>query len=343
MGAQVNPWGALGLLAIAVVLVSYVSTKGLVHSARWLGLIQVPNARSSHVRPTPQGGGLAIIAGCAVGLLGMWNFAGLENMDELVEFFALSVGLAAVGLIDDLRDLPAWPRLLAQSLACLGLLWLSGLFEGWWGAMAVVLMGVWWLNLFNFMDGLDGLAASQAMFMLSAAMLLVIKFHPETAVIPNLVWGAVVVSSCLGFILLNWSPARIFLGDVGSTWLGFVVMGFAIDTVSQGWLCTSTWMVLGALFIVDASETLQHRVLAGESILQAHRSHTYQRLARKLGQHAPVTWAYLALNFFLILPLAYITMWSSSNGWWVVVGLYLALFTLVRQLRTNARFGLAKD
>ncbi len=283
-----------------------------------LGLVAVPNARSSHQRPTPHGGGLGLVL--AGTLAGGW-LAWQSGMTLLGEVLVLAAVLALVGLRDDLHPMPARVRFAVQAAVCTGLLGLLGLA----GAplfllLTALLAGLWWVNLFNFMDGIDGLAAAQALFMLAAAALLSAWGHPERLPQPLWVMMPCLAAAAAGFLLINWPPAKIFMGDVGSTWIAFMIFALALLSILAGWLHAFTWLILGCGFIVDASVTLGVRILTGQRWTEAHRSHAYQRLARRWQSHGRVTLGMAAFNLLWLMPLAAIVQRAPQWG--------LALLTL---------------
>jgi len=215
-------------------------------------------------------------------------------------------------LLDDRRTLPAAVRLAAHLAAALwALAWLGGLPPlrigdqlvtlGALGTILGALGIVWVLNLFNFMDGIDGLAASEATFIAwSGAVLAGPVSVGNGAAAAAAVFGA----SCLGFLRWNWPPARIFMGDVGSGFAGYVIAVLALGTARHDPIGLWTWLVLGGAFFVDATVTLLRRLLRGERAYEAHRSHAYQWLARRWGSHGTVTLAVLTVNILWLLPCA---------------------------------------
>jgi Fuc2NAc and GlcNAc transferase len=220
-----------------------------------------------------------------------------------------------------------------QVAVCAGLLFLlsdlpsisfsTGLnFEisGWFLSGLLLLAGVWWINLFNFMDGIDGIAGAQAVFMLLGGAVLSALANAE--VISSPVWMLMlcVVAATVGFLLLNWPPAKIFMGDVGSTWLAFMVFALALLSVQVGWLSYATWLVLAAVFVTDATVTLLTRLLRGDRWYEAHRNHAYQKLARRWGGHRPVTLCAVAVNMLWPAPLAgACTAWPQWAFWWLLL------------------------
>jgi Fuc2NAc and GlcNAc transferase len=156
------------------------------------------------------------------------------------------------------------------------------------------------------MDGIDGIAAAQAIFMLAAAVWLCLE--ASVPMNPTLWWLVALAAATVGFLALNWPPARIFMGDVGSTYLGFMIAWAALGTIGAGWMNLWQWLVLSALFVTDATLTLIRRLLRGEKIFEAHRLHAYQHLSRRWGGHLPVTVLAVAINVVWLLPLA----WSAG-------------------------------
>ena len=263
-------------------------------------LIDPVTARSSHSVPTPRGGGLGLVAG----LLPAWMIAGLGGLDLAIAMLAASIsGMAALGWWDDHADLPATRRLAMQFLlASLGL-WATGIpsvlhLGPWTMVVPVWLVGglalvgaVWMVNLCNFMDGIDGIAGGQGCVAGAAAgaLLGLVGADPRLA---GLGWAA--AGACAGFLWWNRPPARIFMGDVGSTALG---LGFAMLVLTQlrAGIPLDLALLPLAPFVLDATTTLVRRTWRRERLSQAHRSHLYQRLARHWGSHLPVTGVYLAL------------------------------------------------
>ncbi len=276
---------------------------------RWalrVGRIDVPGARSSHAVATPTGGGAGIVAGCLAALAAAFALGDVRGDWLLV--FGLALGMAALGHADDRRALPVLPRLLGQCGAAAAVM-LCALAESGQGSgaagLALLAIGllalVWLVNAFNFMDGIDGLAASQAAFMAGAAAWLLAQ---DAGLNDSVLLLAGVAAAALGFLVLNWPPARIFMGDTGSQPLGLLLGAAGAVTVARGELSLAVWAILWAAFLADATLTLLHRAWRGEPLMQAHRDHAYQRLARRRGAHRPVTLGAIALNLCWLLPLA---------------------------------------
>lgn len=293
------------------------------------GMLDVPNTRSSHSRPTPRGGGLAMVLAIALGLMGLGSWSAVDAGIFLLPGIA-GMGVAGIGYLDDKRSVPAMPRfgvhLLAATIAAATLLNQSEalpLVDGvpGWLALAISVLGiVWSINLFNFMDGIDGIAGSQAVFVAGAAAMLA---SPDA----NAWTGACALTAGagLGFLAWNWPPAKIFMGDVGSGFLGFWLAILALGMHLAGTLSLWTSITLGSVFIADSTVTLIRRLIRAERWYQAHRSHAYQRLARRWASHLKVTGLLWGINLFFILPLAGVSAFWPQTGIWIACAVLLAL------------------
>jgi len=269
-----------------------------------LTILDVPNARSSHAVATPRGGGLAIVAAFAGGIALAWagGFGALFRGGEFLVFCAAALSIAAVSLYDDFCTLPAKVRLLAQSAAAMLAMYggmvvehlpLLGGFD--LGVLAYPLTLLWMVglvNAYNFIDGLDGFAAATAV--IAAAFL---AFIAALAGNEQVLWMAMLLSAASGgFLLFNWQPARIFMGDVGSTFIGFCFAAMAVIAARAGAGHIDIFVVPLLLFhfLFDAVFTFLRRLVAGENVFSAHRSHLYQLLNRMGWSHRRAATAYAA-------------------------------------------------
>ena len=322
------------LLLFISALISWGITMLIVFYAPRLGLVQAPNYRSSHKKITPHGGGIAIVVSTVI--FSVWLL--WDDSDTYFIYWS-AIGLALVvalkGLIDDIFQLSAVLRLVIQFLVCIALLATLFIlpsksldvittFPMWLSLLLVLFAGVWWLNLFNFMDGIDGLAASEAVFMLAGAVFLITIIHDDNPLEKTiLIWMLCLIASIAGFLLLNWFPAKIFMGDTGSLFLAFVILFLALFTVSLRWMTYASWAILGAVFICDASVTLFRRVIWGERVTEAHRSHAYQCLAIHWESHAKVTLWIMVFNLCWLLPLAWFTLaYPAQMYLWMTLGYF---------------------
>jgi Fuc2NAc and GlcNAc transferase len=232
------------------------------------------------------------------------------------------IAIAAVGYLDDRWQLTARTRLavhLAAAVFVIALLggipapelvrW--GLGGFWIGFAFAVLVVVWGTNLFNFMDGIDGIAASEAIFVSTAGAYLNWLDGGDSGVTAVMVCLSAATAGCL---IWNWPPARIFMGDVGSGFLGFMVTVLMISACNRGSVPIEVLPILGGVFVVDATVTLIRRFMRGDRWLEAHRMHAYQHLARKWQGHKPVTLLVIAINLGWLLPWAYVANRFSTNA-----------------------------
>jgi Fuc2NAc and GlcNAc transferase len=283
-------------------------------------LLDVPNERSSHSIPTPRGGGLAIALVVSAALPALVLSGALE-WRTAVALLAAGGAVAWIGWIDDRRGVAPGTRfgvqvvavlLILLGTASLGPLDMPGLppiAPLHYAAAAFAL--AWLINLFNFMDGIDGIAGAEAVFF-SIGLGLCLQLQGVEADV-TMPLAALVGAATLGFLAWNWPPARIFMGDVGSGFLGLALGALALlahrETGLNLWVPT----ILLGVFVTDATVTLLRRAARGERWYAAHRSHAYQWLARRHGAHRPVTIATIGLNVLWLLPLALLA--TRHPGW----------------------------
>jgi Fuc2NAc and GlcNAc transferase len=273
-----------------------------------------PNERSSHTAPTPRGGGLAMLVAALVALaVGV-----LIHIVQVRHALALAPGIAILGVIgwlDDHGGLSARVRLAAHLLAAvIALAALGGVPEmqvgigtvhlGIFGSVFAAIGIVWSINLFNFMDGIDGIAGSQALLIFGIMGEL---FHLRGDESLAIISGCFAAASA-GFLYWNWPPARIFMGDVASGALGFMIAALAIAGERGHSVPITAVSILGGVFVGDATLTLVRRLRRGERPADAHRDHAYQRIARAWGSHRPVTVAAAGLTLLLGLLAAAATL-----------------------------------
>ena len=294
------PW----VVALAGV-VSWVIAGGVRRYAIARALLDVPNDRSSHTTATPRGGGIAI---AVVTMLGVALAAAAGWISTALAAAIVGGGslVATVGWIDDRRGLSAPVRAIAHVVSAgWALYWLHGLPAlqlgieviplGWVGGIAAAVGIVWMTNLYNFMDGIDGLASGEATIIGGfVGALLAAAGHPGLATVAWLV-----AASSAGFLVWNWAPAKLFMGDVGSGFLGFVLAVLAVASENMRAVPLLTWVTLSSAFVVDATATLVRRVLHGEQWYSAHRRHAYQRAVQGWMSHRRVTTIVLVLDVAL--------------------------------------------
>ncbi|MCX7945657.1 MAG: hypothetical protein N2557_01600 [Hydrogenophilus sp.] len=294
--------------------------------AQW-GWVARPSERSSHQQPTPTGGGVGfVIGGTAAALL--LAAAGKWPMGTAVAGWGAL--LAMVGAADDRYPLSPWLRLAVQAACVAGVVG-AGVEEWDLKAAAAWVLGVAWVNFFNFMDGIDGLAGSEGVFLLTAGALLAVSSAGEMA--SGLGWWmATCAAGVAGFLVVNWPPARVFMGDLGSTWLGLAIWAGVWETVAAEWVPAATWAILLGVFVTDAAITLAVRLGRGARFYEAHRSHAYQRLSRRWQErtagHRWVTVGAMAINGGWLLPLAVGSFWFREWGWILTAVAYAPLVAI---------------
>jgi UDP-N-acetylmuramyl pentapeptide phosphotransferase/UDP-N-acetylglucosamine-1-phosphate transferase len=296
---------AAGVSGILCWLVTY----GIRSLAPLLGFVDIPNERSSHQNPTARGGGVAFVISTSLITFAAADWANLAILPGTSSLFCGAVIIAAVSLADDRWHLPILVRFSAHVIGALILIsgvgwmdsfrspWGGGIPLGWWGLPLALLWIVGLTNAFNFMDGIDGLAAGQAA-MTTAVMAWLAFLRNNDFVL----WAmAIMAGSVLGFLMHNWPPARIFMGDVGSAFLGFMFAGWAIVAGGENPepLPFFAWAVMLAPFLLDTIVTLAIRIVHKKRWYEAHREHIYQRLVRNGWSHRAVTGLYLAVSAFL--------------------------------------------
>ena len=303
-------------------------------------LMDVPNARSSHSIPTPRGGGVAIVG---VFLLTALYLAVIGSIDwhSAWVFIVSGGGVAILGFLDDHGHIAARWRLLGHFSAAVFAVFLLGgippivafgfsLNLMWFGSLIAVLYLVWMLNLYNFMDGIDGLASIEAICVCCGAALAawLSGFH-------ELVWTPLLLAAAvMGFLYWNFPPARIFMGDAGSGFLGITL---GILSLQASWANSTflyVWLILLGVFIVDATVTLLRRLVRGDKVYEAHRSHAYQFASRHFGSHRVVTLTVAAINIGWLLPWALAVAVLGVDGLIALILAYLPLVFLA--LKFNA-------
>jgi len=296
--------------AIAAAIMSWLICAAIKTNAQKWRLVDIPNVRSSHVLPTPRGGGLGIVVAFYVAVIVLVAGGGKGATSLLLLLPALPIAL--LGFIDDFKPLGVRLRLLVQLACATAIVLLAGRdFSGgpisW--LVTVVALGyvAWLINLYNFMDGIDGIAVTEAMTVLAGAVM-ISWWH--SGHIENYGW-LLLLAACGGFLLWNWSPAKLFMGDVGSTFLGAVLAAWSLDSSS---VPLASWLILMAAFIADASYTLVRRGRQREPVWQAHRSHLYQQLAQRWHSHARVCRVLILVNLCWLLPLAGVAAYLGATG-----------------------------
>jgi UDP-N-acetylmuramyl pentapeptide phosphotransferase/UDP-N-acetylglucosamine-1-phosphate transferase len=293
-------WLPFLLFALGALGAAWAGTGAVLHLLKKRAILDHPNERSSHATPTPHGAGLALVPVVLVA----WSMAAAlaGTLTLYGSLFAAALVLAAVSWRDDLRGLGALPRLAVQAAAvAVGMAVLPGpgaVFQGllpeWLDLVAAGFLWLWFINLFNFMDGIDGLAGTEA-----ACIGAGLYFVTMAGAWPGEVglYALVIAAAALGFLQWNWHPARIFLGDVGSVPLGYLIGWLLLGAAAHGlWPAA---LLLPLYYLADATLTLLSRLRRRQVIWRAHRDHYYQQAVRRGLGHDTVVRAVLGVNLVL--------------------------------------------
>lgn len=328
--------------SLAIALASWWLTGRVRRYALAGSLLDIPNERSSHRLPTPRGGGLAIVFVVLGSLLGL-ALVGIVEWPLTWALLGAGGLVAVIGFLDDHRHVPVRWRLGCHFLAAgWALGWLGGLAPvallGWEvdleeaGFLLGLLYLVWMLNLFNFMDGIDGIAALETISVcVGGALVYLCVGAGQSAMVEWLL-----ACAALGFLIWNFPPARIFLGDAGSGFIGVVLGILSLQAAWQAPQLLWSWLILLGVFIVDATFTLLRRLLGGEPVYQPHRSHAYQKAARRYAGHLPVTLTVGAINLFWLLPLALMVALRMVEGVLALLIAYAPLLSIALWWRAGS-------
>lgn len=284
-------------------------------------LVDLPDSRRSHAVPTPRGGGLAMAAG--LGLAGLFLVLRYGQGWSLLLLFMLLSGL---GWLDDRHDLNVVWRLLVQlAIASFAVISVGvpaviefgplSVASGPLLTMLAIVAVVWLINLHNFMDGSDGLAAGQGIW---SGLAFGLAFSLSQAWFEALVAFSL-TGACLGFLYWNRPPARVFMGDSGSLLLGGSVAWLALSGAASGTVGVLTSAIICSLFVVDASATLLRRMMAGQRWYNPHRSHAYQRLITSGWSHGRVLALYGLINGLIVLPMFLIGLFHPELEFWLTM------------------------
>jgi UDP-N-acetylmuramyl pentapeptide phosphotransferase/UDP-N-acetylglucosamine-1-phosphate transferase len=330
----------------AALLVSAGLTHRFLRSGSVFHILDHPNARSLHIRAVPRSGGIAIVTGIVVA----GAFTRLDQVlpDTAPGLFAGGILVAVISLCEDRWGVAAPVRLLFHFLAAL-LLVRGGLslatfhvpgivveWPAWLATLATLLFVVWMINLYNFMDGMDGLAGGMAMFGFGAYAVLGYRAGDPVFTVASLV----VAAAAVGFLLFNFPPARCFMGDTGSSTLGFLAAAFALWGSYQWIIPIWISLLVFSPFVVDATITLLRRIRRCERFWEAHDTHHYQRLVRAGWTHRRTVMSAYALMAFCAMGAA-VALRAPVPGRWAVLGTvacaYVLIIRAIRRVEERAR------
>lgn len=325
---------ALVIILLASFLIALLGT-GI--TRRWLlarAVLDLPNARSNHAVPTPRGGGIAVTAAILLplGLAFLWH-----SPDQLW-LLLITLALAVLSFLDDTRGLPILPRFGAQILAvAFGLARLPHplLFDWlppWLDGIAAALLWLWCINAVNFMDGIDGITAVETLGIAAGTALALFLALPTLLAFPHQMHGIASVlmllacalgGAMLGFLRWNWHKAKIFLGDVGSVPLGYLLGFLLLGLAATGHGAIA--LILPAYYAVDATFTLLARIARGHKPWEAHSQHAYQTAVRAGASHAKVSMCIATLNFGLVILAAAVATHTMPE----MLGIAIAYFAAI--------------
>lgn len=293
--------------------------------------VDTPNARSAHLENTPTGAGFVLILVYLLFLWLIWSIGYAMPEDSLFfEIWPVLLGIGLVGFIDDLHPVPWLLRISAHVLAAVWVVFFTGfptlnlgsltIDLQWAGLLFGIIAIVWLLNLYNFMDGIDGFASGEAIFVLLSAALISYLVGSDTRSLPVLA----VAACCGGFLVINWPKAKVFMGDAGSGFLGLL---FGSLTLAEVLVPLWVWLILLGWFITDANLTLFLRLVRGEPVHQAHDLHAYQHLNRKLGNKATLLIMFM-VNLLWLFPVAALAALNPDWGLILLICAYVPLLIL---------------
>ncbi len=326
------------LLAV-VALVSFLAGLAWRKLALHWQVVDLPGKRRSHAEIIPSSGGIAILVAICLGALLGFPWGVLTAVVLLV-----AIGLAALGFWDDRQDLSIQWRLAVQAVIVLVVVaafyWVPVFNNDLVPPLVAVLTGalffvagIWLINLYNFMDGSNGLAGLQCTF-----VLLLLAWLCSDVGAPELTKVALVVAAAvIGFLPLNWPQAKLFMGDAGSAMLGGLIGALLVFAVSTEILSVAVALLITATFAADATYTLVYRWWSGQRWYTPHRQHAYQKLIRMGMTHMQVSIIYLAVNILVILPAAYWAQQRPQLQIALLVGVYVVLALLWWSIHQTAK------
>ncbi len=317
----------LATVAACALLLSLAFTGASLVYAQRFGLLDQPGQRRSHRIPTPRGGGIGIVVAILLAGLPAWHMIGAAvSWWSLAAIAAAVIAVALIGWRDDHVPLPVLPRLTVHAGAALlvGIVvlspWATHHRYAWWMLMPLAPVLIGFINIHNFMDGIDAILGQQGLFVMLGFGVLAV-WMGDTG-IAGLAFAT--AAGCLGFLVFNVPPARIFMGDVGSGALGLAIGAVGALLVQRDpamlWACA----ILPSAFLVDGGCTLARRLFGGQRWYAPHRQHLYQWLVRINWSHARTDVAYMVWNLAVVSPLAWLAAGHPRGGVWLLLAAYLA-------------------
>ncbi len=318
----------------AIFTISWLLTLAIRQYLLHIKLLDIPNQRSSHTIPVPRGGGGAIVISFSLALCYPFFFDSI-SFQTILAVLIPGFWVSILGWFDDRYTISALLRLTGHCFAALIAIYLlDGLPSIIWNSfnlsnstliiILTSLLLVWLLNLYNFMDGINGLAGIEALTVcISGSLLYYLGGYSGSGLLPLSLAAAVA-----GFLCWNFPRAKIFMGDIGSGFLGIVIGILMIQATEKNPAYVWAWLLLLGVFIVDATITLLRRLVRGDRIWEAHCNHAYQHASRRFNSHSLVTLSVLALNVFWLLPMAVLVALGYLSGMKALTLGYIPLILL---------------
>ncbi len=328
-------WLELAAVLSAALVMSAAGTYYLIRLLRKLDVLDKPNKRSNHKKPVPRGGGIAVIG------VFLFFFTIISLKADILQFlWPIILGISAlafISIIDDIKSLSPLVRLAVQ-IVSVGIVALQphqpmfgDLLPAWLDTALIVFGWVWFINLYNFMDGIDGIAGTETLSICIGILVIALTTSlPDEIGIYAIILGV----CCLGFLFFNWHPSKIILGDVGSVTLGFVTGWLLILLAMYGYWVAA--LILPMYYLADSGVTLLRRAIAGKKLWEPHSEHYYQQAVRKKQLHSAVTLKITILNLLLI-GLAIISSLETSYSIYSLVGAILLTSSLLYHFKSHAK------
>ncbi len=342
---------SITIFVLALVLASsYALTLWVIKNAEDLGLIDIPNIRSSHSTPTPRGGGAVFTITFYFGLLLLFAF-GVVGGDWMLALIIGGPLVAIIGFLDDRKSLPAGVRLIVHLVAAVATYAIISKMFSYQMEISFlpsnqillsvfcILYVMWMVNLYNFMDGIDGMAGTQGVIAaLFSAGLSFWQGGPALGAIYLLL-----AASVAGFLFHNWSPAKIFMGDCGAYFLGFAFAALALISKVYAGHSIHAHMILLGVFICDATYTLLLRLVQGKRVYQAHRDHAFQHAVQRGFSHRRVNIMWNAVTAFWLGPMAAASVLYPLQATWFLLLAYVPLIAMMAHMKAGIEISFEKN
>ena len=309
------------------------------YTIKYNSFIVIPISRSSHIMPTPTGAGFIVAMAYIFITLSVVFLFDFQPTLTIVYLFLGAFLSTIYGFYDDLKDRGTFPKLLIQILLAGWLLFIFNdylayimPFDDFTFRMISIFIAwfflVWFSNVINFMDGIDGMLASGSMLILVSSCILLSLFNTQSE---NILYLSVLIPILLGFLCFNFSNSKLFLGDSGSLFLAYFLSFFILHTLSYAELNIWTWLILLGHFLTETTLTTILRIFLTDNWYRPHKSHAYQNLARVLNNHSRVTIGSIIFHILWLLPLAYISVLIPQFGFllFILASLPVIIFTMI--------------